>query len=235
LGVLAAALTVAAVACGGGGDAASGAASPAAERTPVPADPVVAGLRNAKLPLALAKGTRIGSPDAKVVLAEWEDFQCPFCLRYTATQETFLLSEYVATGKVAIEFHHFPILGPESLAAAVAAQCAAQQELFWPYHEKLFLVQAEAGQHLKEQLNQGRFSIDNLKKYAADVKADQAKFDACLDAGATVAAVVEDTRAARSLGLAGTPGFTINGQPLGSGAPATNDAWRKVLDEALKK
>jgi protein-disulfide isomerase len=163
----------------------------------------------------------------------YEDFQCPFCLRYSALWEPTIVDEYVATGRVQFEFRQFPILGPESVQAAVAAECAAGQDRFWQYQNHLFLIQARAGQWSDEQINVGRFSTENLQQAASDVGGiDRAAFDACLASPETLAAVEADAAEARQVGIAGTPGFTFNGQPLG-GTPPTIEDWRLLLDSLL--
>jgi protein-disulfide isomerase len=184
-------------------------------------------------PFELAAGARLGKDDAPIKLTQFEDFQCPFCLRYTSADEPTLIEEYVKTGKMQITYEHFPGLGFESVRAAGAAQCAADQNLFWQYHNLLFLTQAKAGQLDNEKVQVDRFSEDNLKDYASQVGADRTKFDACVDADTHITLVQDQQRRARSLGITGTPGFLINGQPFGAGAPSTLDGWRKLLDDAL--
>lgn len=182
------------------------------------------------LPTDLADGKSLGSPDAPVVLTEFADFQCPFCLRYAVEDEPMIIDEYVATGKVRLEFRSKPILGQESVRAAAAAECAAEQDKFWEYHNRLFRVQAAAGQLSNEKTNNGRFSDDNLAKYAGEVGLDTTAFTACLNSSATNDKVAADDLAATQLGISSTPSFLINGQPLG-GTPRDLDAWRSILDQ----
>ena len=170
--------------------------------------------------------------NVSIKLTQFEDFQCPFCLRYTSADEPTIVEEYVKTGKVQLIYEHFPGLGFESVRAAGAAQCAADQNLFWKYQNLLFLTQAKAGQLDNEKLQVDRFSDDNLKGYASRVGADRAKFDACVDSDTHITLVQDQQRRARSLGITGTPGFLINGQPFGAGAPGTLEGWRKLLDDA---
>jgi protein-disulfide isomerase len=225
-----------------GGDDATAGTAPAGASATATAKPAataasndgVAALRAFPVPRELANGATLGKADAKVTLTVFEDFQCPFCLHYTATQEGALIEEYVKTGKVKLEFKNFPILGQESVQAAVAAQCAANQGRFWEMHRKLFLVEAEAGQLANEKVDAGRFSHENLKAYAIEVGLDGATFDSCYRSSEAAEAVAADARQGRSLGIRGTPSFLINGTPQASGAPATVDLWRKVLDASLK-
>ena len=181
----------------------------------------------------MVDGSTLGRKDAKLTLAVFEDFQCPYCLRYSALFEPALVDDYVRTGKIRLEFHQLPILGDESVQAAVASWCAGQQGQFWAYHKKLFMVEAEADQLTVEKVGIGRFSAANLQSFAAGLGLDAAAFEACSNSGAAIEAVRADVRQAQSLGLRGTPSFVMNGTPLASGAPATAAAWRKLLDDAL--
>lgn len=225
---------LAAAACGGGADSEPRrTVAPNATRTVAP-DLVAAGIRDLPIPLDLAEGTALGRTGAPVTLAVYEDFQCPFCLRFTALIEPTIVTEYVVTGKVRLEFHYFPVLGDESVAAAVAAECAAQQDRFWPFHRALFQVQADAGQHRQERTNAGRFSLEALRGLAAATGLGAGLFSECLAATAALDVVRADFEAATALGLRGTPGFVVNGEAL-SGAPATIADWRKLLDDAVAK
>ncbi|MBM3945602.1 MAG: DsbA family protein [SAR202 cluster bacterium] len=186
----------------------------------------------ADLPLDMAKGTKLGSDDAPLKISMFEDFQCPYCLRFSAWREPDIVADYVKAGKVQIIFEHYPLLGQESLRAAVASECAAGQDKFWPYQNKLFQVQADAGQASNEKLNVGRFSDAKLREYAADLGLDVAKYDACMAGSDALTAVQDDLARARSLGLQGTPSFLINGRPL-SGSPGSDEEWKRLLDDQL--
>ena len=187
----------------------------------------------AAFPTDLADGYAVGAADAPLTITVYEDFQCPFCLRYTTIFEPLLVDEYVKAGHLRLEFQHLPILGPESESAATAAECAAQQDLFWELHHELFRLQAASGQLSSEVLNMGRFSDDALQAFAGDIGLDMAAYDACFADPATLETVQDMAAAARALGLTGTPGFVINGMAMTGGAPASPDAWRQLIDEWL--
>lgn len=196
-------------------------------------DDLVSALEESRdaLPLEMANGTKLGRDDAPVKLTMFEDFQCPFCLAFTAEQEGPIVEELVKTGEMQIEYRHLPILGPESVRAATASQCAADQNKFWQYHQKLFLVQAEAGQIEDEETNVGRFSDDKLKQYAGELGLDQATFDQCFDTNKHLEKVTNDQREANQFGITGTPGFLVNGQPLGQGTPVGIENWKNLVEQ----
>lgn len=84
-----------------------------------------------------------GSRDARVFIAEFSDFQCPFCRRWTLDTLPALRGE---VGKdVALAFLHFPItqIHPNAGNASVAGICAGEQGKFWAMHDLLFARQDE--------------------------------------------------------------------------------------------
>lgn len=84
-----------------------------------------------------------------------------------------------------------------------------------------------------EKLNVGRFSAENLQRYAAEESLDGAAFAACLGSQTAVDKVTGQLREATALGLRGTPSFLLNGQPV-TKPPATPAEWRSFLDEQLR-
>ncbi len=84
-----------------------------------------------------------GSPDAAVVIVEFSDFQCPFCLRWYLN--TLPEIEPQIGDDVALVFLHFPItqLHPNAPTVHVAAECAGEQGKFWEMHDLLFERQDE--------------------------------------------------------------------------------------------
>lgn len=190
-------------------------------------------IRGVEIPRDLVDGKTMGSDDAPLTLTMYEDFQCPFCLLFTAEDEPVLIEEYVKTGKLKIEFAQFALLGEESVQAAIASECAADQNLFWEYHKELFAKQADEGQDKREVTNRGRFSPSALQELADKAGLDRTEFDACMNSGEKVAVVENQRSEAQSAGLGGTPNFLINGQPLGTSASDLGgpDAWRSVMDQ----
>ena len=124
-------------------------------------------------------------------------------------------------GKVRLVFRHFPLSFHENAPkAAEAAMCADAQGKFWEMHKELFA-------------NQGALTVADLKKHAATIGLDQAKFDSCLDSGEKKAAVDADTKAGGEAGVSGTPAFFINGKLLSGAQPAAE--FEKIIDAELKK
>lgn len=84
-----------------------------------------------------------GNPDAKVMIAEFSDFQCPFCKRWTESSIGDVRSRI--GDDVAIAFLHFPITQIHANAgnASLVAICAGEQDKFWEMHDLLFARQTE--------------------------------------------------------------------------------------------
>ncbi len=94
-------------------------------------------------PPSLAGANIEGNPDADVVLAEFSDFQCPFCQRWTLQSLPTIKAEL--GDQIELAFIHFPItaIHPNAGYASVAAICAGQQDAFWEMHDLLFARQEE--------------------------------------------------------------------------------------------
>jgi protein-disulfide isomerase len=144
----------------------------------------------------------LGTPSAPVTIIEFGDFQCPFCDRFAKDTEPQINQTYIQTGKVNMFFLHFTIYGPDSITAAVAAQCVNDQGKFWNLYDILYKNQGAE--------NSGWANKDNLKKFASQIPGlDTGKFNSCLDSGKYLSLVQNDLAFASSLGLQGTPAFII--------------------------
>jgi protein-disulfide isomerase len=223
--VVALAMLVAA-ACGGDSSDPEGGPTPRPPgTTPTAAageSELAAALQKLVVPAELADGMFLGKPDAKLTLVMFEDFRCSHCLRFTALVEPTLIEEYVVTGKVRLEFRNWPILGAESVMAALGSECAAEQDRFWEYHKALFIATAK----------DTPFTEANLMKFADDLRLDAGAFASCYASEATLEKLRANVTVARGAGLTGTPGFMIDGQAIAA-APATVAAWRQFLDQRL--
>jgi protein-disulfide isomerase len=81
--------------------------------------------------------------------------------------------------------------------------------------------------------NQGAFSKDNLKKFAAEMDLDQAKFDECLDSGKYTSLVTEQTSFLQQIGVQSTPSFIVNDQPV-IGAQSF-ETFQKLIEAGLSQ
>lgn len=162
-----------------------------------------------------------GPPNAKVVIQEFSDFQCPFCSRVTPTVAQ-ILEAYPKDVKVV--WRHMPLSfhqdAPLAAEAAQEAFAQAGSSAFWKYHDKLFANQQALGRA-------------DLEKYAAELGLDLGRFKAALDSRTHKAVVDGDIEAAKRAGVVSTPAFTINGYPVIGAYPFQQ--FDKVIKLALKK
>ena len=168
-------------------------------------------------------GTVLGEANAPVTIEEWADFQCPACRAFAINVEPQLRTAYIATGKVRFVFQNFAFLGIESDWAAQAAECAAAENRFVDYHDRLYARQAAE--------NSGAFSKANLKKIGAELGI-AGQFAACVDSSAYAAKVRDSRSAGQAKGVQATPTLFINGTKI-EGAP-TFDQLRAKVDALLR-
>ncbi|MCO6451790.1 MAG: thioredoxin domain-containing protein [Caldilineales bacterium] len=166
-----------------------------------------------------------GSADAPVVIVEFSDYQCPYCLSHYNENMPQLLKDYIDTGKVQYVFKDFPLseIHPQAQLAAEAAECAGVQDVYWEMHDKLFGQQAQ----WSNNANAG----DVFKQFADDLGLDAEAFAECLDGGQFTAEVEADLFEGIDAGVTGTPGFFINGQFLGGFRPYSD--FQAVIDGLL--
>lgn len=167
-----------------------------------------------------------GNPDAAVVVIEFSDFQCPFCMRHSQVTQPILDEKYVDTGKVLWVFKHFPLsIHPQAPAAGVAAECAAEQGFFWEMHELLFE-------------NMERWSVSNpapiFAALANELGLDMPAFELCSTDPAMMARVDSDVNDGAPY-VRGTPTFIVLRGEAGSIIPGALpvETFSQVLDEEL--
>ena len=174
-----------------------------------------------------------GNPNAKVVVVNYDDFQCPYCSRAHETIFPQIYKEY--SDRVAFIYKDFPLseIHPWAIHAAVDANClaAVNGDAYWDFadyiHAHRDVVNSEKG------LDKQFAALDNITlTEAAKFKADGGKVQSCVKA--------QDERAVRasmkegeSLDVSGTPAMFINGQLLDGARPASE--IRDSLNAALKQ
>jgi protein-disulfide isomerase len=164
-------------------------------------------------PVGLADGRALGVADAPVSLEIWSDFQCPACGLYAQEVEPRLISQFVTPGTLRLVYRDFAFLGErggasydESVEAATAARCAADQGRFWPYHAYLFANQRGE--------NEGAFRAEVLDAIAAAVGLDRAAFAACREGDPARAATRSETAEGEAQGVYFTPTLSLQGRLL---------------------
>jgi protein-disulfide isomerase len=124
---------------------------------------------------------------------------------------------------VRLVFRQKAFLGQESVQAAAASECAAEQGQFWAYHDRLFAEQRGR--------DAGAFSKSNLKRFGAELGLDTASFNACVDDDLAVARIRAEAQAADQRGVRKTPTLIVNGQMI-EGVP-TWEQLRRAVEQSL--
>jgi protein-disulfide isomerase len=144
-----------------------------------------------------------GSPDAPITVQLWEDFLCPSCQTFATTVKPQLFENYVKPGTVRVEYHYFPLSQhePGATMSALGAECAADQGMFWPYHDRVFQM-ARVDQ-------QGAVQFDDLVEYARGMGMDEAAFRSCLSSQQHLSTISDSVSQATQLQLRFTPSVIV--------------------------
>jgi protein-disulfide isomerase len=143
-----------------------------------------------------------GPADAKVVVTEYGDFQCPACKTFATDITPKIKADFVDKSLVRFAFRQMAFIGDESILAAEASECANEQGHFWDYYEKLY--QNQGGE------NVGTFTNTSLGSYAQELKLDMTKFNVCLSTHKYRAKVQRETNDGQNKGVYQTPSVLIN-------------------------
>lgn len=139
-----------------------------------------------------------GDRNARILLFEYSDLECPFCKRFHPTAQQ-IVDEY--EGQVAWVYRHFPLDQIHSKAdkEAEAIECANElggETAFWALTDKIFEVTPS---------NNG-LDLATLPDLAEQVGLNRTAFQTCLDSGKYAQHVEDDYQGGIKAGVTGTPG-----------------------------
>ncbi len=146
-----------------------------------------------------------GDRNAKVVIVEFADFGCSSCAVFARATMPAVQRDWIATGRARVQLIPFDLLRTGRLAAR-AAECAAEQDAFWPMHDVLY-------QRQKDWLGRGG-QREKFVAWARELGLDGKRFDACWDKDPSKELIDRNTKLARALGVRGTPTFLVNGKVI---------------------
>jgi protein-disulfide isomerase len=139
-----------------------------------------------------------GKADAAVTLVQYGDYECPYTRlsRHSVHQLQRDFGE-----SLRFVFRNFPLedIHPHARAAATAAEAAGAQTDFWAMHEHLF-------EHQKA------LSDPDLRRYAAELGLDLARFERDRGSPAVAERIDRDLASGERSGVEGTPTFFVNGR-----------------------
>lgn len=160
--------------------------------------PTATAQANTAIDPVTAKDHIIGNPNAKIVIVEYSDTECPYCKMFHPTMER-IMNEYGKDGKVAWVYRHFPLsFHPKAPKEAEATECANKlggNTKFWEYLSKLF------------EVTPGNNQLDpaELPKIAGKIGLDVTEFNKCLDSGEMKTIVDKDLASGQKAEVSGTP------------------------------
>ena len=173
-----------------------------------------------------------GPKSAKVVVVNFDDFECPYCARMHQTLFPEIFKEY--GDRVTFIYKDDPLseIHPWAIHAAVDANCLAAQntDAYWDFADYIHANKREVD---SEKTPAARFeAIDKITMLQGQKhNLDAAKLQACVKAQ-NEDAVRASMKEADGLGVNGTPALFINGQKLDGAVPIGE--VRAALDAALK-
>jgi protein-disulfide isomerase len=175
-----------------------------------------------------------GKKDAKVVLVNFDDFQCPYCSRMHATLFPELLKEY--GDRVSFVYKDYPLseIHPWAKRAAINANCLAAQngDAYWDFADYIHTHQKDVNSQKGSEEQFGaldKLALEQGTKHSLDAT----KLQACIKAQ-NDDAVKASVKEGDALGVDGTPALFVNGERVDGGALPIEEL-RSVLDVALEE
>lgn len=170
-----------------------------------------------------ADAAAMGAIDAPVVIIEYADFRCAYCAVFANEVLPSIMTEYVDSGLVRLEWRDAPVLKATSPDAAIAAHAAGAQGLFWPYAEALYAT---------SPTSKTDWTREALLGVAGTVPGlDIDAFTASLDDPAHAQRVAQETQESTTIGVGSTPTFIVGNQAVRGAQPI--EAFRDVIDQEL--
>ena len=162
-----------------------------------PVNEKILNLKDIKIKQVSPEEHILGNPNAKVMLVEYSDTECPFSKRFHDTTAQIIKEK---GNEIAIVYRHFPIaqLHPGAFHEAVATECAYEQggnEIFWKYIDEVY----------KRTGSNNSLDPKELPKIAGDIGLDLASFNSCLDTEKYADKVKEQMKSGNDIGVNGTP------------------------------
>ena len=154
----------------------------------------------------------------------WEDPQCPVCKNFENANGDYIDS-LVRDKKATVRFHVLSFLGDESVRAANASFCAADEGQYLDFHHALYAVQSPLE-------NSGFWSNEKLVSIGKKIGITSTKFADCVTKGSKVDLVKANYDSMPKFGVKGTPTVFIDGKLWERKSPDFNLAEFKAAVEA---
>jgi protein-disulfide isomerase len=173
-----------------------------------------------------------GAKASKVVVVNFDDFECPFCSRLHQTLFPEILKEY--GDRVTFIYKDYPLveIHPWAVHAAVDANCLAAQnsDAYWDFADYIHSNQHEVND---EKTSEARLAaVDRIALLQGQKhNLDMVKLQSCIKAQ-DESAVKASMKEGDAIGVEATPTMFVNGQKVDGAVPISE--VRAALDRALK-
>lgn len=177
------------------------------------------------------------SPDGKVTLTEFLDFQCPSCQGMYQQLTKELEQKY--QGRINYVARNYPLqMHPLAQEAAHTAEAAAAQgkypEMYHALNDNWSQWAVDSPSAQEPSSNQQR-AHQLFQGYAQQIGLDMNKFNQDVNSPAVDAKVKKDMADGDKAGVSGTPTFFLNGKQLQMQQGMTKDQLYKQIDGLLGK
>lgn len=146
------------------------------------------------------------NPESSPKIDVYIDYQCPACRIFEIINGGYL-NEVIAQKKAKVVFHPMTFIGPESVLAANAAACAADENKFVDMNLALFQNQSESE-------NSGKWSSEYLVALGKSIGINSSNFETCVNDGNYIKWTSNVAAASSKADVNGTPTIFVNGKQL---------------------
>lgn len=159
----------------------------------------------------------LGNPNGDVTIVEFFDYRCPYCKQVADTVTKVIKAD----GKVRLVLKEYPILGPQSVQASLAALAAQRQGKYAELHDALMA-------------HRGTIDDATIERLATAAKLDVARLKADMDSPELKQRLQAVLLQGREIGANGTPAFVI-GDRMIPGAVDADALKAAIADVRAKK
>jgi protein-disulfide isomerase len=183
-----------------------------------------------------AFGPSKGPADAKLVVVEFADLECPACHDAAPLMDR-LRSDFP---QMRFVFQSFPLpqLHPWAVRAASYLDCIQRStpDHAFTFIDAVFGHQKDIESDVRKTDAAGKTTIDaaavtaNLRRYAEYAGADPAKTQVCAESPETAERIARSTQLGDSVEVTGTPTIFINGRRIGNPNAAQYESLKAIVE-----
>jgi protein-disulfide isomerase len=170
-----------------------------------------------RIPVSVDDDPSMGPEGAPITIVQFAEYQCPYCGKAGEALDQ-VMEKY--GDKVRMVYRDFPLsFHPRAIPAAIAANCAGDQDKYWEMHKLLMS-------------DQRSLEDADLTAHATTLELDLARWNTCREDPAQAAEVQKDFEDGQAAGVSGTPAFFINGVMLSGAQPYSE--FERIIERELE-